>query len=703
VLGGPHATSRGRRGGWLALGTGLLAVLVGALVYVSGVVTFYVQTDELAYIRNGIAIGDDGALLRPGDFWFSSYAQLLPLLIAPLYGALPNTQAFDAAHALQAVLFVSTAIPVFLLCRRLTGSAAAGVVAGLVVVLVPWLAMTATVLTEPLAYATFAWALLAMQHALEVRTWRGDLVALLAVAVAFFARTQFAVLGPLLVVAVLVHGFGFALTQGRPTARSLRRAAGELVRAHPLVLGVAAVAGLALLTGVLDRSVLGAYATTVDRSWLPGGTFDQAAGLTGVVAVAVGLLPLPLALAAVVLHLVRPGTRELHAFASLAAVVGGGMAVVAGSFVVGFAFGESDRYLMYLAPILVVGAAVLLLDPRPAVGALLAGGAGAAYLVAQASIAEYPLSMPSPARTTHAVFDGRVQQLGSPLGFADLPAPDAFAAACVVFALALAVVRARRRWTRAVPALVAAFLLVAGLAQTAYTLNRFDGTQSDPSPELTAFLDGRSWVDARLGHAPGGATGLVGIVFDDGDAARAVWWETMTFNSSVDRFYFREGDREFSQGSFARTFTIAGDGRLEGVESRPHAVVAAGEPRFGLRGAREVAAWNGLVLLAVDEPLRAAWAFDDLDEQGTLVDGDLQRLAVFGDGRERTRRVDVTVAAPAAPAPVRVRVGEGRPVTVAPGESVVASGRVRVPAAGRAAVVVQVRGEGARVTAVGLP
>ena len=87
------------------------------------------------------------------------------ILLAPLYAALDPVTAFDAAHVLNAVLFASAAIPVYLLGRRVVPPECALVVAGLSVAL-PWAVNTATAMSESAAYPVFVWAVLACHGAL---------------------------------------------------------------------------------------------------------------------------------------------------------------------------------------------------------------------------------------------------------------------------------------------------------------------------------------------------------------------------------------------------------------------------------------------------------------------------------------------------------------------------------------------------------
>ena len=78
------------------------------------------MSDELQHVRLAISIADTLSLtpyLRGEDV--TIYSQLYPFLIAPFYGFLSTTAAFDAVHIFNAVAMASAAVPVYLLAREL--------------------------------------------------------------------------------------------------------------------------------------------------------------------------------------------------------------------------------------------------------------------------------------------------------------------------------------------------------------------------------------------------------------------------------------------------------------------------------------------------------------------------------------------------------------------------------------------------------
>ena len=101
--------------------------------------------------------------------------------------------AYDLFKAANALFFALTAIPVYLLARRLVSEWWA-VLAAALSVAIPSSISVATVMTESLAFFTAAWALYAIMLALERPTTARQLALLAAVAAAFLTRPQFGAL-----------------------------------------------------------------------------------------------------------------------------------------------------------------------------------------------------------------------------------------------------------------------------------------------------------------------------------------------------------------------------------------------------------------------------------------------------------------------------------------------------------------------------
>ena len=173
--------------------------------------------------------------LRGGEYGFGPlYALVLAGILLVSSGL---AAAYDVFKAANALFFALTAVPVYLLARRLVSEWWAVLAAGLSVA-IPSSISVATVMTESLAFFTAAWALYAIMLALERPSVGRQLALLAAVAAAFATRPQ---LGALYV--TWLAGLGLVwwiLPASRPRARA------DLVRlwpsAVPIVLAVVVLA-----------------------------------------------------------------------------------------------------------------------------------------------------------------------------------------------------------------------------------------------------------------------------------------------------------------------------------------------------------------------------------------------------------------------------------------------------------------------------
>src|SRR5436190_8024252 len=176
---------------WVALGGLVVAAAALIAVGTTRVKEWTVMTDELLYAKLAQHVANTGSPLpRLHGVQAGFLGVVYPILLAPFYGSLDAVAANDAGHVLNAVLFASTAIPVFLLARRVVPEPCALVVA-LLAIAIPWAANAATLMSESAAYPAFAWCMLACHRALTEPSPRRDLVAIAALALAFFTRPQF--------------------------------------------------------------------------------------------------------------------------------------------------------------------------------------------------------------------------------------------------------------------------------------------------------------------------------------------------------------------------------------------------------------------------------------------------------------------------------------------------------------------------------
>ena len=306
----------------------------------------------------------DGLSLRGDEYGFG------PLHAAVLSLVLWVSSDLEAAYpwfkVVNALFWALTAVPVYLLARRLVSQWWAVLAAGLTVA-IPSSISVATVMTESMAFLAAAWALYATMLALERPTVLRQLVLLAAIGVAFLTRSQLGVLYVGWLVALGLHWWI------SPAARPRGRA--DWRRLWPSALPLlAAVAFLAarLVGGTSPRDSLGAYW----ELWRGYDPFGVAKWIVYHLAdIEIYLAVIPLAVAPIVLtQLVRrgrAGTAVDSAFASLfLAANATGLLVVAAFTSTPWGYDRlHDRYAFYLLPLWLIVFVVWLADglPRPLV------------------------------------------------------------------------------------------------------------------------------------------------------------------------------------------------------------------------------------------------------------------------------------------------------------------------------------------------
>lgn len=640
-------------------------VVLGAfavnVVYVLAIRQYFVQPDELEYVKQALRIGDQWHPVLSGQREFTSWSQLQPVLMAPVFSLLSANAAFVTQHIVNAALMSSTAIPAYLLSMRVSGHRRGSVLVAFLTVAVPWIAISASVLTEVAAYPAFTWALLAVHNAVTRPGWRNDLLGLAGVGLALAARPQLAVLGVALVAAAVAQQLRMPARSPGLARHGLRRRAGDLATAHPILIPVSllVVAGIAA-AGLLRSSggILGTYSVTTGGKLLPSGFWAMGREALAYVAFGVGVLPLSFALAFVLTTLWRPIDADRHAFAWVSLVTGLGLMVSVGSFSVRFTGGINSRYVFYLAPVMFIATLALLTQKPRARWSLLAGGALATWLIHDAKLALRGPSLVSPDSAFHDVLFGQTYRFEQAFVLRDIPAPRliAFAALGAIIAIFLAGRRGRAR-EAAMAALAAVTLWC--VVETAYTLKKLADTQRGVS---AAFIDGRSWIDAAL---PDGATAPMLISsFGDPASSAAVWWDTAFWNKQVRRTLQLASGDTLTQ-AFPEVCTVLGDGtlasgyigfraKLEPVDTR-WLVRSALDRRIGFAGAQVVKERDGVQIVRLNGPLRVSWRLALGSDTGVLTPGVTGELSIYGRPGPRTVALDVG-AAPEATRGGRVRI-----------------------------------------------
>jgi hypothetical protein len=573
-----------------------------------------VMTDELQYAKLATHIGQSlSPIPTLRGVHVSSYAQVYPLLLSPFFATMSAPSAFRAAHVVNAILFASAAIPVYLVAREAGLGMRWRLACAALALVLPWNIQTAFVLTEAAAYPVFCWTSLALVRAVAVASPRRDLIALFALCVAFFTRTQFLALAVVLPIVVLAHDGRVAHRRHRVLA--IAYSAGFLV------------AVVAQLTGGVDR-LLGNYAVTATQgSLLPWKALEQAGAHLDLVGVGIGLLPLLLGGAWIIDNVRRRSPFALYALVTIVALTletssydarfGGGLTGIRG------------RYLFYIAPLLLVAMARSLEERRIPRRALI----GVTAFVAATVLAhDFPRVAGLYVDAPVAVLNDWIQSAGG--------APFV-ALVAIVLALAVTVPRwSARTLTVAVVAIVAA----ASVTTSALAWSRLLGGHG-PSGRPVEGVHGLvlDWVDRVL---PNGAhTAIVPYVAPpDWGRAAVLWWDVEFWNKTVDRAYVVDRHWEYAPFPNRELRPDPVTGIVAGTLHAPEYVVTAvADARMRLAGT-SVGRNYDLDILRVERPYRAVWRTEGLDPDGWIIAGRSASLRVFAEPGHATELVGLDVA-----------------------------------------------------------
>ena len=479
--------------------------------------------DELVYwdAATSLARGD-GLRIRGEPY---PYGALYPTLLAGILWVFPNREvAYELAKTLNALLFALTAVPVYLLARRVLAPWASAGVAALSVA-IPSSMYVSVVMTESLAYLAAAWATYAIVLALERPTFVTQGAAIAAAFLAYTARPQLGVL-------YAAYLLGLGLTWFLVPRRSARWRDGLLVL-WPTALSLgAAVAALVVVPLLRGESLneLGGYEGLL-RSYDPVAVADWLVYHFANLELYLAVVPFavaPIVLASFVRR-AREGSRRHAAFVAL--FVSGNAAVLFVAAVVNTTDSTHgrlhDRYTFYLVPLWLILLFAWIQDGarRPRVAA--AFGAGAALLLPTLiPFSEY-------AREDGAQrFAGVASTLWAAIETATLEFPyvsgRAILFAFVVGLVTAALILPRRLAGATVAAVVLTFVIT---GQLAWYLAIRDGTN-------WAFADtpaGRLWVDKSV--PPGSVVTSFSIAgrCESGLVGGDGFHRTEFFNESVTR------------------------------------------------------------------------------------------------------------------------------------------------------------------------
>jgi dolichyl-phosphate-mannose-protein mannosyltransferase len=355
---------------WVWVG-GLVALSVAIrLVYALRDPGPWIFHDEIAYSELAKSIADTGSFAIREEVGRAGFGVVYPLLIAPafvLFDRVPD--AYDALRTINVVLMSMTAVPVYLLARRLTGRGL-GLAAAALSVAIPSFMYTSNVMTENAFYPLFGTWVLALQLMLVRPTVLRQLAVLGLFGVCFLTRAQAVTLLPALVGATALTVVLDAWAESRrPVSRRLVRRLGDYWLTWALLsVALVGVIGTQLVRGRRISDVLGSYAGVSEFDY---DFSDIARWLLYHVAeldIYVGVIPFA-ALLIVLLTTLRPEAgREVRIFAAVSlSAVASFLVVVSVYASTPVALRIEERNLFYVAPLFFIAFVVWLGRglPRP--------------------------------------------------------------------------------------------------------------------------------------------------------------------------------------------------------------------------------------------------------------------------------------------------------------------------------------------------
>jgi hypothetical protein len=319
------------------------AILLGAMVAVSTVTRTVVAwqhsvprylPDEYVYASLGRSIAHGN--LRVNGVTALFPAIIAPLLAAPLWAAFPLETAYHLIQAENALFASLTAVPVYLLARRVGLGSGLSLLCGAYALVTPTLVMLAFNLTDFAAYPLVLTAILFAQRALERPTRRDQLLFLCFTGAATLTRTEYVILVPAYAVAA------FAIER--------RRA----VRLHWIALA-AVVPGVVALVVALTGYFSGA------RIPIESADFSQVGLQAFLLTLVAGVVIVPGA----VVGLWRPPDRRTLAFAWIATTFAVLLIIEIGLFSVTTPSKFRERYLFAIVPLFAIAFGVYLKRGMP--------------------------------------------------------------------------------------------------------------------------------------------------------------------------------------------------------------------------------------------------------------------------------------------------------------------------------------------------
>jgi len=615
--------------------------------YTGRVRDWFDMTDEMRYERLAISIARSGSLVpRIHGVDVESFSQLYPLLIAPVFARRLVPHDLVSAHVLNAWVMSSGCVPAYLLARRVTGRRAWAYLVAVGSVCMPWILYSAMLMTEVAAYPAFLWAVLALFWATLRPSFRGDALALLGLALAFFARTELLVLVFVAPAAIVLFELGRA--GGPGVGARLRHGLGAVVRGHRL--GVCAY-GLLVLGGiVLERAgrlaaVVGVYGSYAQHNTLfPAGMAGSFAAHVALFSLGLGVLPFLIGAAWMLASVVRPdGGPERHAFGCVAAVTLVAVLFQATNFDVRYTGFVHDRFLIYLVPLVLVALACALEGGRLPSWSLLVPTLVTVLGFATGSFPTFTWQQ-FPQLTQDSFASGllrRIVSLTHTLTLARVSLVTATILLAVVFLTGVVLTETHRLGRGRLALATGSFALAALAATTVATFNQFFGTVGWSLRPLTMTESGvYDWIDQTIG-TQASVTIIPYLVSSSYFISDERWRDIEFWNKSVVRDALPPDGSAYAYTGFWFPKLDVRFNPLTGVANiSPTLWVAASDKdtRFAIAGTAR-ADVGDVILTRADMPWRAAWISSGLFDDGWTKPGVTAHIRIFPAPGQRRARI----------------------------------------------------------------
>ena len=663
----------------------LIALACGVLLIVifAGLVAIHVTVfalDESLYQQSALHYASNLPTSLFHDIDARATDRLYSLILSIAYRLTGGPAAVRIDHAISVVMFVSAAVPIYLMARTVLGARWPAVAAALLSIATPWLTLTSALFTENLAYPLFWWLLLAVGAALwQPSRWR-DLLVLVVMGLLVGTRVQFAAVFPGYVLCVLgVCVWRAGAQEG--WRKRLAHGIGSAVRGFPFTSLVLVIAAGALLAARFSgqwhahvERLFGSYTNVIIRDGappnIPEGLFVEVIAL----ALGVGLLPALVSMPWYLSRLARPALERRWIYLAASGLV---MLVflILTVYSQGGYLGRltEERYFFYVIPAFWIGAFAALREGRLTIPLVLVWTAALAVLFASIGFL--------PVLTEETAFLSPIEAIAPRIMGQTALVVLTVLAGLLTCAIWVRLPRLRVWWTIGLGAVVQ-------LALAGYAFAAIDGQVSGVQGRTSGSMAALDWVDS---HAGGGTvTWLENLAsvrppaIDLAAAGSAVdqvhvtlFWNSQLRNTA----YVPAADSSPLEFPLTGLPTVgalkvdAADGSLVPAAAAAGIEEIVGEsasPFLQLAGTTLAQSPDRfLALTRLQRPARATWMTTGLQPDGSIAPGAPVRLRAWAPEGVPTRPVLLTVAmaftAPATapgqtepPTSVTVRIGHSQ-------------------------------------------